>query len=48
MNGLTKRQQEKENLINKVKELKLQGFTQKQSSEILNKSIRTVKNYWNI
>lgn len=47
-NGLTKRQQEKENLINKVKELKLQGFTQKQSSEILNKSIRTVKNYWNI
>lgn len=46
--GLTKRQQEKEVLINKVKELKLQGFTQKQASEILNKSIRTIKNYWNI
>lgn len=47
-NGLTKREQEKEDLINKVKELKLQGLTQKKASEILNKSIRTIKSYWNL
>ena len=47
-NGLTQREQQKEDLINRVKELKLQGLRQKEVAEKLNKSLRTIKGYWNI
>lgn len=43
--GLTKKQQEKLELINKIKELKQQGLRQKEVAEILNKSIRTIRRY---
>lgn len=47
-NGLTSREQQKQDLINKVKELKEQGLKQKEVAEILEKGIATVKRYWNI
>ena len=37
----------KEDLINQVKELKSQGLKQKEVAEKLNKSLRTIKGYWN-
>lgn len=46
-NGLTLREQQKEDTKNKIKELKSQGFTQKEVAEKLNKGIATVKRYWN-
>lgn len=46
-NGLTSKQQQKEDTKNKVKELKMQGFTQKEVAEKIGKSLRTVKGYWN-
>lgn len=46
--GLTPREQKKQEVINKVQELKLQGLKQKEVAEKLNKSIRTIKGYWNI
>lgn len=46
--GLTSREQQKQDLINKIQILKNQGLKQKEVSEELNKSIRTIKNYWTI
>ena len=46
-NGLTKREQEKLELIKNIIELKHNGFKQKEVAEKLGKSIRTVKSYWN-
>ncbi|MGL5641258.1 MAG: hypothetical protein ACRDDM_03260, partial [Paraclostridium sp.] len=46
-NGLTKREQEKLELIKNIIELKDNGFKQKEVAEKLGKSIRTVKSYWN-
>lgn len=47
-NGLTQREQQKQNLINQVKRLKLQGLKQKEVAKKLNKSLRTIKGYWNL
>ena len=47
-NGLTKRQQQKEDTVKAVKKYKELGMTQKEVSEKINKSIRTVKSYWNL
>lgn len=46
-NGLTKREQEKQDLINRIKELKKLGFKQKEVAKKLEKSLRTIKGYWN-
>ncbi|MEG2985856.1 MAG: DNA-binding response regulator, partial [Peptostreptococcaceae bacterium] len=46
--GLTKREQEKKTLINSIQILKNQGYTQKEISKKIGKSLRTIKNYWNI
>ncbi len=46
--GLTKREQDKMKLIESIKRLKNEGYTQKQVSEKICKSLRTIKNYWNI
>lgn len=46
-NGLTNREQDKQDLINEIKKLKEQGLKQKDVSEITGKSIRTIKSYWN-
>lgn len=46
--GLTKREQQKQNTIKAVQELKEQGLTQKKVAEMLNKGLRTVKSYWNL
>ena len=47
-NGLTKRQQQKQDLINEIKTLKEKGLKQKEVSAMIGKSIRTIKSYWNI
>lgn len=47
-NGLTNREQQKLDLINKIKELKSKGMKQKEVSEKLEKGISTIKRYWNI
>ena len=47
-NGLTKREQDKQDLIEQIKKLKEQGYTQKKVAGIVKKSERTVKRYWNI
>lgn len=47
-NGLTKREQDKQDLINSIKELKTQGFKQKEVAKKLSKGIATIKRYWNI
>ena len=47
-NGLTQREQQKQDLINQVKRLKLQGLKQKEVAKKLNKSLRTIKGYWNL
>ena len=47
-NGLTPRQQQKQDLINKVKELKEQGLKQTEVANQLQKSLRTIKGYWNL
>ena len=47
-NGLTKRQQEKQNLINQIQILKLKGLSQSKVAVQLNKGIATIKRYWNI
>ncbi len=46
--GLTKRQQDKQNLINEIQSFKNKGMTQREISEVIGKSIRTIKNYWNL
>ncbi len=46
-NGLTKREQQKQDLINSIKELKKIGYKQKDVSKKLNKGIATIKRYWN-
>lgn len=46
--GITKREQNKLDIINKIQIMKLQGLKQKEVAEVLNKSLRTIKNYWNI
>ena len=45
--GLTQREQQKQDLINSIKELKIQGFKQKEVAKKLEKSLRTIKGYWN-
>ena len=47
-NGLTKREQEKKDLIEKIAELKVQGLKQKEVAEKLSIGIATVKRYWNV
>ena len=47
-NGLTKREQQKQDLIKSVKDLKIQGLTQKEVAEKLEKGIATIKRYWNL
>ena len=47
-NGLTKREQDKQDLIEQIKKLKEQGYTQKKVAGIVKKSERTVKRHWNI
>ena len=47
-NGLTQREQQKQDLINNIKELKEQGLKQKEVADKLKKSLRTIKVYWNI
>lgn len=44
--GLTKREQDKEDLMNKIQELKNKGYTQSKAAIELEKSIRTIKSYW--
>ena len=46
-NGLTKREQQKQDLINSIKELKKLGYKQKDVAKKLNKGIATIKRYWN-
>ena len=46
-NGLTKREQNKQDLISKIQEFKSQGFKQKEVAEKLDKGIATIKRYWN-
>ena len=46
--GLTKRQQDKQNLINEIQSFKNKVMTQREISEVIGKSIRTIKNYWNL
>jgi len=46
--GLTSREQQKKDLIDKIQVLKNQGLKQKEVAEKLNKSIRTIKSYWTI
>ena len=47
-NWLTKREQQKQDLIKSVKDLKIQGLTQKEVAEKLEKGIATIKRYWNL
>lgn len=47
-NGLTSREQQKQNTIKSIQELKEQGFKQKEVAEQLNKGLRTIKLYWNL
>lgn len=47
-NGLTSREQQKQDTIKSIKELKIKGFTQKEVANKLNKGLRTVKLYWNL
>ena len=46
--GLTQREQQKQDTIKAVQELKEQGLTQKKVAEMINKGLRTVKSYWNL
>lgn len=46
--GLTSREQSKKDRINHIQLLKQRGLTQKQVSENIGVSLRTVKSYWNI
>ncbi len=45
-NGLTKREQDKKDLIDNIEQLKAKGMKQKDVAEKLCKSLRTIKNYW--
>lgn len=47
-NGLTKREQQKQDTIKNIQELKIKGLKQSEVAEKINKSIRTVKLYWNL
>ena len=47
-NGLTSREQQKQDLINKIQTMKSQGLKQREVAEKLEKSLRTIKGYWNI
>ena len=47
-NGLTQREQQKQDLINSIKDLKIQGLKQKEVAKKLSKGIATIKRYWNI
>lgn len=46
--GLTKREQQKQDTIKAVQELKKQGLSQSQVSKELGKGIATIKRYWNL
>lgn len=46
--GLTPREQQKQDTIKAIQELKEQGFKQKEVAEQLNKGLRTIKLYWNL
>lgn len=46
--GLTNREQQKLDLINKVQELKSKGMKQREVAEELGKGIATIKRYWNV
>lgn len=46
--GLTSRQQQKEDTIRAVQELKKQGLSQSKVAKKLEKGIATVKRYWNV
>ena len=46
--GLTKREQQKQDTIKAVQELKNQGLSQSQISKELGKGIATIKRYWNL
>ncbi|WP_284228166.1 DNA-primase RepB domain-containing protein, partial [Alicyclobacillus hesperidum] len=45
--GMTSREQQKQERIQRIQKLKEQGFTQKQVAEELQVSLRTVKTHWN-
>ena len=45
-NGLTKREQEKKDLIDNILELKDKGLKQNEVADKLGKSLRTIKRYW--
>lgn len=47
-NGLTKREQQKEDTIKSIQELKAKGLSQSKVSKELGKGIATIKRYWNI
>ncbi|WP_438650580.1 hypothetical protein [Romboutsia sp.] len=47
-NGLTKRQQDKEDRIESIKYLKKQSLSQSEVAKKLQIGIATVKRYWNI
>ena len=47
-NGLTKREQQKKDIIELIKSLKELGLNQKEVSKEIAKSLRTVKSYWNV
>ena len=46
--GLTSREQKKQDLIRQIKELRKKGLIQTDVAKKLNKSIRTIKQYWNL
>lgn len=47
-NGLTNREQQKQDTIRAIQELKAQGLSQSKVSKELGKGIATIKRYWNI
>ncbi|MGL5648587.1 MAG: DNA-binding response regulator [Clostridium sp.] len=46
--GLTKREQQKQDTIKAIKSLKTQGFKQVEVAKKLGKGLRTIERYWNI
>ena len=46
--GLTSREQQKQDLIKQIKKLKAKGLIQMEVAKSLDKSIRTIKQYWNL
>ena len=45
--GLTSREQQKQDLIKVIQSLKIQGLSQSKVAKELNKGIATIKRYWN-